>query len=387
MNMIGTTARGIRAPIIRESDDLVKIVVDSVLSVAELQDKDVIGITESIVARAQGNYATVDEIAKDVKLKIKDDIIGVIFPIFSRNRFAICLKGIAKAAKKVVLMLSYPNDEVGNCIINTNEYYNFDQYGLMTLEQFKDNFGEYVHPFTGIDYIKYYQDIITSAGAQCEIIFSNTPTDIMTRARSIIVSNIHHRKQIIKELKEHTNGNIFGLDDILTSPVNSSGYNESYGLLGSNKVDENTIKLFPRNCYEFVNKVQAEFFKRTNKAVHVMIYGDGAYKDPTCNVWELADPVVSPGYTAGLNGTPNELKLKYLADNEFANLSGEKLQEAIVNSIKTKDENLKGQMDTQGTTPRYYVNLLGSLCDLISGSGDKGTPIVLIQGYFKNYAN
>lgn len=390
--MVGVISRGIKCPIIREGDNLVKIVVDNVLKASkddnfEIQNQDVIGITESVVARAQGNYATVEQIAADVKRKTGGGTIGVIFPILSRNRFAVCLKGIASAADKVVLMLSYPCDEVGNCIIDRTDYFD---YGLLTLDQFNGTFESYTHPWTKINYIEYYNDIITSVGAECEIIFSNNPIDIFRYTTTVIVSSIHNRFEIIEKLKRKCNSKfIYGLHDILAEPVEGSGYNKEYGLLGSNKVDENKIKLFPRTeeSFALVNKIKKEIFNKTGKNVFVMVYGDGAFKDPTCQIWELADPVVSPAFTKGLEGSPNELKLKYLADNQFAKLNGQELDNAIINAIKKKDKNLSGNMLAEGTTPRKYVDLLGSLCDLTSGSGDKGTPIVLIQNYFKNYAN
>lgn len=390
--MVGVISRGIKCPIIREGDNLVKIVVDNVLKASkddnfEIQNQDVIGITESVVARAQGNYATVKQIAADVKRKTGGGTIGVIFPILSRNRFAVCLKGIASAADKVVLMLSYPCDEVGNCIIDRTDYFD---YGLLTLDQFNGTFESYTHPWTKINYIEYYSDIITSAGAECEIIFSNNPIDIFRYTTTVIVGSIHNRFEIIEKLKRKCNSKfIYGLHDILAEPVEGSGYNKEYGLLGSNKVDENKIKLFPRTeeSFALVNKIKKEIFNKTGKNVFIMVYGDGAFKDPTCQIWELADPVVSPAFTKGLEGSPNELKLKYLADNQFAKLNGQELDNAIINAIKKKDKNLSGNMLAEGTTPRKYVDLLGSLCDLTSGSGDKGTPIVLIQNYFKNYAN
>lgn len=390
--LIGTTVRGIRCPIIREGDNLVEIAVESVLSAAksgnfELQDRDVIGITQSVVARAQGNYATTKQIAIDVKNKTGGGTIGIIFPILSRNRFAICLKGIAQAADKIVLALSYPTDEVGNRIIKENqmpELYHI--YSSISLKEFRKWFKDTKHEFTGIDYIDYYKQLVENQGAECEIIFSNNIRDIVSYTNKVIVCNIHNRKWIKEQLAANDRI-ILGLDDILNAPVNYSGYNEKYGLLGSNKASEDKVKLFPRDCQQFVESVQKKLLRRTNKNVEIMIYGDGAFKDPQCGIWELADPVVSPAYTKGLIGTPNEVKIKYLADNNYGNLKGEILQKKIIESIENKDGNLKGKMVSEGTTPRQLTDLLGSLCDLTSGSGDKGTPIVLVQGYFDNYSN
>ena len=392
---IGTISRGIRCPIIREGDDLCKIVVDSVMEATYsegfgLRDQDVISLTESIVARAQGNYASIQDIADDVKAKLGGETIGVIFPILSRNRFAICLKGIAMGAKKVVLMLSYPSDEVGNALLT---YDQLDDAGInpysdvLTLEKYRELFGENKHEFTGVDYVQYYSDIITEAGAEVEIIFANRAQEIIKYTDCVLTCDIHTRARTKRLLKEAGAKAICGLDDILTASVNGSGYNDKYGLLGSNKSTEDKIKLFPRECQDLVENIQKEILQLTDKHVEVMVYGDGAFKDPQGKIWELADPVVSPAYTKGLIGTPNELKLKYLADNDFKDLSGKELRDAIAKSIKEKEDNLVGNMASQGTTPRQLTDLIGSLCDLTSGSGDKGTPIVLVQGYFDNYAN
>ena len=384
---VGTISRGIRCPIIREGDNLVNIVVESVLEAANsegfsIRNRDVIGITESIVARAQGNYATIDAMAKDIKAKIKGDTVGVIFPILSRNRFAICLKAIAMAAKKVVLMLSYPSDEVGNALLT---YDQLDEAGvnpysdILSLEKYRELFGENKHEFTGVDYVDYYSTIIKEAGAKVEIVFANQAKTILNYTDRIITCDIHTRARTKRILKAAGAKVALGLDDILTAPVDGSGYNEKYGLLGSNKSTEISIKLFPRECKDFVVKVQEKMLELTGKHVEVMVYGDGAFKDPQGKIWELADPVVSPGFTDGLIGTPNELKLKYLADNDFKELSGTELKEAISKSIKSKQGNLVGNMASQGTTPRQLTDLIGSLCDLTSGSGDKGTPVILIQ--------
>ena len=387
MRTVGTTVRGIRCPIIREGDNLEDIVINSVLNAAkennfELQNKDVIAVTESVVARAQGNYVSIDQIAQDVKNKFgEDSIIGIIFPILSRNRFAICLKGIARAAKKIILMFEYPTDEVGNSLIDLN---NYKEMPFLTLQDYKRLFGNYVHQFTGINYVDYYKNIIEEQGAECEIIFGKWPNYILGYTDKIIVSNIHNRFLTKQKLKDATI--VLTLDEIMNRPINNSGYNEDYGLLGSNKASEDKVKLFPRDCWSFVNNIQQKIIQQTGKNIEIMIYGDGAFKDPQGKIWELADPVVSPGYTKGLEGTPNEVKIKYLADNDFSNYNGEELQNKIINSIKEKDNNLKGQMISQGTTPRKITDLLGSLCDLTSGSGDKGTPIILIQGYFDNYS-
>ncbi len=392
---VGTVSRGIRCPIIREGDNLVEITVNSVIEAAEsegfeLRDRDVVSLTESIVARAQGNYAKVEDIAADVKAKLGGGTIGVIFPILSRNRFAICLKGIAMGAKKVVLMLSYPSDEVGNSLLT---YDQLDDAGInpysnvLSLEKYRELFGENKHEFTGVDYVAYYSDIITSAGAEVEIVFANQAKTILDYTDCVLTCDIHTRARTKRILKSAGAKVVCGLDDILTEPVNGSGCNEKYGLLGSNKSTEETIKLFPRECKDLVFAIQDEFLKRTGKHIEVMVYGDGAFKDPQGKIWELADPVVSPAHTDGLIGTPNELKLKYLADNDFAGLSGAELKEAISKSIKEKSSNLVGNMASQGTTPRQLTDLIGSLCDLTSGSGDKGTPIILVQGYFDNYTD
>ena len=392
---VGTISRGIRCPIIRQGDDLVKITTQSILEAAEsegfsLRDRDVVALTESIVARAQGNYASIEAIAKDIKSKLASDTIGVIFPILSRNRFAICLRGIAMAAKKVVLMLSYPSDEVGNALLTYDQLddANVNPYSdVLTLEKYRELFGYNVHEFTGVDYVEYYGNIIKECGAEVEIIFANQAKTILNYADNIITCDIHTRQRTKRILKNNGAKVVLGLDDILTSSVDGSGYNEKYGLLGSNKSTEDTVKLFPRNAEPLVKAIQEEFFKLTSKHIEVMVYGDGAFKDPQGKIWELADPVVSPAYTEGLVGTPNELKLKYLADNDFKNLSGEELKKAISDSIKAKNNNLVGNMASQGTTPRQLTDLIGSLCDLTSGSGDKGTPIILVQGYFDNYTN
>ena len=392
---IGTISRGIRCPIIREGDDLCKIVVDSVMEATYsegfgLRDQDVISLTESIVARAQGNYASIQDIADDVKAKLGGETIGVIFPILSRNRFAICLKGIAMGANTVVLRLSYPSDEVGNALLT---YDQLDVAGinpyseLLTLEKYRELFGENKHEFTGVDYVQYYSDIITEAGAEVEIIFANRAQEIIKYTDCVLTCDIHTRARTKRLLKEAGAKAICGLDDILTASVNGSGYNDKYGLLGSNKSTEDKIKLFPRECQDLVENIQKEILQLTDKHVEVMVYGDGAFKDPQGKIWELADPVVSPAYTKGLIGTPNELKLKYLADNDFKDLSGKELRDAIAKSIKEKEDNLVGNMASQGTTPRQLTDLIGSLCDLTSGSGDKGTPIVLVQGYFDNFTD
>ncbi len=392
---VGTVSRGIRGPIIREGDNLVDITVESVLGAAEsegfeLRDRDVIALTESIVARAQGNYVSVQDIAADVKAKLGGETVGVIFPILSRNRFAINLKGIAMGCKKVVLMLSYPSDEVGNALLTWDQ---LDEAGInpytdvLTLEKYRELFGENKHEFTGVDYVQYYSDIITEAGAEVEVIFANRAQTILNYTDCVINCDIHTRVRTKRLLKEAGAKVVCGLDDIMTSSINGSGFNEKYGLLGSNKSTEDKIKLFPQECKQLVLDIQSEILAKTGKHVEVMVYGDAAFKDPQGKIWELADPVVSPAFTDGLIGTPNELKLKYLADNDFANLSGAELKEAISNSIKTKQDNLVGNMASQGTTPRQLTDLIGSLCDLTSGSGDKGTPIILIQGYFDNFTS
>ena len=391
--MVGTISRGLRAPIIRQGDDIVDIVVNTVLEAAEcdgfsVRDKDIVAMTEAIVARAQGNYASVDDIADDVRAKFGGETVGVIFPILSRNRFAICLRGIAKGAKKVVLMLSYPSDEVGNHLVSLDA---LDEKGVnpytdvLSLEKYRELFGYEKHRFTGVDYVEYYESLIRESGADCEIVFANDPRAILKYTKNVLNCDIHTRfrtKRLLKNAGVEIN---YGIDEILSSSVNGSGYNPEYGLLGSNKATEDTVKLFPKECQPIVNAIQEKLYEKTGKKVEVMVYGDGAFKDPVGKIWELADPIVSPAYTEGLDGTPNELKLKYLADNEFAGLSGEALKEAIKNKITEKDDNLVGKMASEGTTPRQLTDLIGSLCDLTSGSGDKGTPIVYIQGYFDNY--
>lgn len=392
---VGTISRGIRCPIIREGDNLAEIVVDSVLDAAEsegfeIRDRDVISVTESVVARAQGNYASIDAIAGDVKAKLGGETIGVIFPILSRNRFSICLKGIAKGAKKVVLMLSYPSDEVGNSLVSLDQV---DEAGInpysdvLDLKRYRELFGENKHPFTGVDYVAYYCQLIEEQGAKAQVVFANNPREILNYTKRVLTCDIHSRMRTKRILKEAGAEVVCGMDDILNAPVDGSGCNEKYGLLGSNKSTEDTIKLFPRDCMDLVNDIQNKVLDRTGKHVEVMVYGDGAFKDPVGKIWELADPVVSPAYTKGLEGTPNELKLKYLADNDFADLKGEALKEAIEEAIRKKDADLVGNMASQGTTPRRLTDLIGSLCDLTSGSGDKGTPIVLVQGYFDNLSD
>ena len=389
---VGTVSRGIRCPIFREGDDLGSQVVASVLEAAEaegfeLRDRDVICITESVVARCQGNYATVDAIAADVRAKLGGETVGVIWPILSRNRFAICLRGMAMGAKKIVLMLSYPSDEVGNALLTFDQ---IDKSGVnpysdvLTLEKYRELFGENKHQFTGVDYVSYYGDIIKEMGAEVEIIFANHAEEILKYTDKVINCDIHTRART-KRILRSKGATVYGMDEILNAPVDGSGFNEKYGLLGSNKATEGTVKLFPRDCQGLVEEIQAEVKAKTGKHVEVMVYGDGAFKDPVGKIWELADPVVSPAYTAGLEGTPNELKLKYLADNDYSNLSGEELKEAISKAIEAKESDLVGNMASEGTTPRRLTDLIGSLCDLTSGSGDKGTPVVLIQGYFDNY--
>jgi F420-0:gamma-glutamyl ligase len=392
---VGTVSRGIRCPIIREGDDLAGIVSASVLKAAEnegfsIRDRDVIAVTESVVARSQGNYAGVDDIAEDVRTKLGGGTVGVIFPILSRNRFAICLRGIAKGAKKIVLMLSYPSDEVGNELVSLDK---IDEAGVnpysdvLSLERYRELFGENRHEFTGVDYVAYYEQLIRECGADVEIIFANQARTILDYTDTVLTCDIHTRKRSKRILKAAGARIVLGLDDIMNAPVNGSGCNEAYGLLGSNKSTEDRVKLFPRNAQPLVLDIQKRILDATGKHVEVMVYGDGAFKDPQGRIWELADPVVSPFYTDGLIGTPNELKLKYLADNDFKDLSGEALREAISESIRRKDKDLKGSMASQGTTPRQLTDLIGSLCDLTSGSGDKGTPVVLVQGYFDNYTN
>ena len=391
--MVGTVSRGLRAPIIRSGDNLAEIVTNSVLEAAAddgfaVRDRDVVAMTEAIVARAQGNYATVDQIAEDVRTKLGGETVGVIFPILSRNRFAICLRGIAKGAKKIVLMLSYPSDEVGNHLVSLDalDEHGIDPYkDVLTLEKYRECFGYEKHTFTGVDYVDYYQSLVRESGAEVEVIFANDPRAILDYTKNVLCCDIHSRARTKRLLKAAGGERIFGLDDILTASVNGGGYNEKYGLLGSNKSTEDQVKLFPRDCQDLVEEIQKMLLEKTGKHVEVMVYGDGAFKDPVGKIWELADPVVSPAYTAGLEGTPNELKLKYLADNDFAHLSGEELKAAIKEKIHEKDGDLVGQMVSEGTTPRRLTDLIGSLCDLTSGSGDKGTPIVYIQGYFDNY--
>jgi len=389
---VGTVSRGIRCPIIREGDDLAKLVTESVLEAAasegfSLRDRDVIAMTESIVARAQGNYASVDAIAADVKAKLGGGTIGVIFPILSRNRFAICLRGIAKGAKKIVLMLSYPSDEVGNGLITLDQV---DEAGinpftdLLTLEKYRELFGENKHPFTGVDYVQYYGDLIRECGAECEIIFANDCRRILEYTKDVLCCDIHSRARTKRLLKAAGANRVCGMDDILTQSIDGSGFNSKYGLLGSNKSTEDKIKLFPEDATDLVYAIQKNILEATGKHVEVMVYGDGAFKDPVGHIWELADPCVSPAYTEGLEGTPNEIKLKYLADNDFADLSGDALKDAIAGRIKSKKADLVGDMASQGTTPRRLTDLIGSLCDLTSGSGDKGTPVILVQGYFDN---
>ena len=392
--MPGTISRGVRAPIIREGDDIVSIVVDSVLKAAkednfQLQDRDVVAVTEAVVARAAGNYATVDDIAEDVKRKIEGDTVGIVFPIFSRNRFAICLRGIARGVKKVVIQFSYPSDEVGNHLITEDvlDDSGVDPYtDVLTVEDFRRLFGYPKHPFTGMDYIQYFQDIVKEEGAEVELILANRPEAILNYCDEVICCDTHTRERTSKRIKAAGGKTVLTMCDILNEPVNGSGYNSEYGLLGTNKATETTVKLFPNNAKEVAEKIAAALFEKTGKKVEAMVYGDGAFKDPVGKIWELADPVVSPGYTDGLAGVPNELKLKYLADNDFADLSGEELADAIRGAISKKDKDLKGQMASEGTTPRRLTDLIGSLCDLTSGSGDKGTPIVLVQNYFSNYS-
>lgn len=394
--LVGTVSRGIRCPIIREKDDTKKIVVDSVIEASKdeewgfkFHDRDIVCITEAIVARAQGNYASVDDIAKDVKIKTGGETVGVVFPILSRNRFAICLKGIAKGVKKLILMLSYPGDEVGNKLVELDEV---ERKGVdpfkdeLSLEKYRELFGYGVHKFTGVDYIAYYKELIESVGTEVEIIFSNRPETILKYTDTVIAADIHTLEHTKKVLKNNGVKTLLGVDEIMNAPVDGSGYNEKYGLLGSNKATEDTVKLFPRDAQELVEDIQKELESKTGKHIEVMIYGDGGFKDPVGGIWEFADPVVSPFYTKGLEGTPNELKIKYLADNDFGELSGEALKEAILGEIKKKDGSLVGKMASEGTTPRQLTDLIGSLCDLTSGSGDKGTPVVFIQGYFDNYS-
>lgn len=392
---VGTVSRGVRCPIIREGDDLASIVTNSVIEASEsenfeLKDRDVIAVTESVVARSQGNYATIEALGKDVRNKFGNDTIGVIFPILSRNRFAICLKGIASGVRKIVLMLSYPSDEVGNALLTYDQLdeANINPYSdVLTLEKYRELFGNNIHEFTGVDYVEYYSNIIKEMGAEVEVIFANNPRTILNYTKKVLTCDIHSRARTKRILKEAGAEIVLGLDDLMNESINGSGYNEKYGILGSNKSTETSIKLFPKECKDLVLKIQENILNITGKHVEVMVYGDGAFKDPQGKIWELADPCVSPAYTDGLIGTPNELKLKYLADNDYADLSGEALKNAISEAIKHKDKNLVGNMASQGTTPRQLTDLIGSLCDLTSGSGDKGTPIVLVQGYFDNYTN
>ena len=391
---IGTVSRGIRGPIIREGDDLAQIVTDSVLQAAEsgqfeLHDRDVVAITESVVARSQGNYASIEAIAKDVRKKMDSDTIGVIFPILSRNRFSVCLRGIATGVKKIYLMFSYPSDEVGNELVSLDQ---LDEAGInpysdvLDLQRYRELFGENKHPFTGVDYVQYYDELIKECGCETEIIFANDARKILAYTDHVLTCDIHTRERTKRILRDAGAACVCGLDDIMNASVDGSGYNERYGLLGSNKATEDSVKLFPQDCFALVEDIQKRLLNASGKHMEVMVYGDGAFRDPVGRIWELADPVVSPAYTKGLEGTPNELKLKYLADNDFAELTGQALREAIEKAIETKDKNLKGTMATQGTTPRRLTDLIGSLCDLTSGSGDKGTPVVWIQGYFTNYA-
>ncbi|MCQ2565858.1 MAG: coenzyme F420-0:L-glutamate ligase [Clostridia bacterium] len=393
--LIGTISRGVRCPIIRQGDDIVAIVADSVIAASkehniEFGTKDVVAVTESVVARSQGNYATTANISKDIAAKFPEGEVGVVFPIMSRNRFAMCLKGIAGGVKKVYLMLSYPSDEVGNHLITLDQV---DEAGLnpytdvLTEARYRELFGENKHQFTGVDYVAYYKELVQNAGAECEIILANDVRAILNYTPYVLCADIHSRARSKRLLKAAGAKTVYGLDDIMTASIDGSGYNENYGLLGSNKATEESVKLFPRDCQPIVDGIQKRIFDATGKKVEVMVYGDGAFKDPVGKIWELADPVVSPAYTAGLEGQPNELKLKYLADNDYASLSGDALKEAIKESIKTKDSNLVGNMASQGTTPRHLPDLIGSLCDLTSGSGDKGTPVIWIQGYFDNYTN
>ena len=392
---VGVVSRGVRTPIIREGDDLVKIVTDSVMAAVKeenitVHDKDIVGVTEAVLARAQGNYCSCDDIAKDVKAKFGDKTIGLIFPILSRNRFSLILKGIARGARKIVLMLSYPSDEVGNHLVTLDQV---DEEGInpysdvLTEEDYRKHFGYQKHQFTGVDYVQFYRDLITAENCECEIIFANGATKILKYTDSVICADIHSRARSKRLLKAAGAKLVYGLDDLVTAPVDGSGFNADYGLLGSNKATENTLKLFPRDCQEFAETLSASLSKATGKKIEALVYGDGAFKDPQGKIWELADPVVSPGYTEGINGLPNEIKLKYLADNDFADLKGEELKAAMKDFIAHKNSDLKGQMVSQGTTPRKLTDLIGSLCDLTSGSGDKGTPVIFIQGYFDTYAD
>lgn len=392
--VVGTISRGLRTPIIMQGDDVAQIATETLLKAANLEgftirNRDILAITESVVGRAQGNYAHIDAIAKDIESKIGDDTLGVIFPILSRNRFSVCLSGIAKGAKKIVLMLSYPSDEVGNHLIDEEL---LDEKGVnpwtdvLTEKEYRELFGYHKHTFTGVDYVDYYKELINEKGCECEVIFSNNPKTILNYTKSVLYCDIHTRRRTKRILKENGAEKVYGLDDILVSPINGSGYNEEYGLLGSNKATDDSVKLFPRDCQELVDKIQNIIKEKTGKTIEVMVYGDGAFKDPVGKIWELADPVVSPAYTKGLEGTPNEIKLKYLADNNFADLKGEELKKAISEYIHDKKNDLVGEAESLGTTPRRLTDLIGSLCDLTSGSGDKGTPIVYIQGYFDNFS-
>ena len=393
--LIGTTVRGLRAPVIKTGDDLKQIVVDTVLNAAasgefDIRDRDILAVTESIVARSQGNYCSIDDIAADVRAKLGGEDIGVIFPITSRNRFAIVLRGIARGARKIYLQLSYPSDEVGNHLIDVDllDEKDVDPYtDILNEEQFIELFGQPSHPFTGMNYVDYYKKLVEAEGCEIEFVFANNAAAILNYTKNVLACDIHTRFRTKRLLKKHGAEKVIGMDDLMTASVNGSGYNEKYGLLGSNKATEDTVKLFPTGCRQFAESIQDEIMQKTGKLIEVMVYGDGAFKDPVGKIWELADPVVSPGYTDGLEGTPNELKLKYLADNQFAHLSGEELKEAIRRSIHEKDAQLVGKMDSEGTTPRRLTDLIGSLCDLTSGSGDKGTPFVYIQGYFDNYTD
>lgn len=393
--IIGTVSRGLRCPIINEGDDLESIVIDSVMEASKegnfsIQDKDIVAVTESIVARAQGNYASIDQIAEDIRHKFNEDTVGVIFPIFSRNRFSNCLRGIARGSKKIVLMLSYPSDEVGNHLISLDA---LDEKGVnpwtdtLTEKEFRELFGYQKHTFTGVDYIDYYKELIAAEGAECEVIFSQKPKTILSYTKNILTCDIHTRYRTKRILEQNGAEKVYTLDDVLSESVDGSGFNEQYGLLGSNKSTDDGVKLFPRNSQETVDNIQRRLKELTGKQVEVMVYGDGAFKDPVGKIWELADPVVSPAYTSGLEGTPNEVKLKYLADNNFSDLRGAELEEAIKKHIDSKADDLTGLMEAQGTTPRKLTDLIGSLSDLTSGSGDKGTPIVFIQGYFDNFTN
>lgn len=392
---IGTVVRGIRTPIIKEGDDLAKIVVESLINASKagnfsFNDKDVVAITEAVVGISDGNYATIDDIAEDVKAKLNSEHIGIVFPILSRNRFAVCLKAFAKATKKITMLLSYPSDEVGNDILDKEklEKYGINPYShVITEKEYIEKFGDFKHIFTGVNMVDFYRNVVEEENCQIEFVFSNQPEEILKYTKDIIVCDIHTREKTKKKLKNSGANKLCGMDEILTSSINNSGYNSKYGLLGSNRATEDKVKLFPENGIKLVHNIQDELKRLTGKTIEVMVYGDGAFKDPVGKIWELADPVVSPFYTEGLEGSPNELKLKYLSDNKYCDLNGEELQEAIKREIKEKDKNLKGKIETQGTTPRRYTDLLGSLCDLTSGSGDKGTPVVLVQNYFTNYAN